>query len=279
MDQCEAAVPELINLTIEQLTRTPEVHAYETMPRAMEGFREDITTLQPSVFIDCSNAPTGAHSKLLKALLDERNPARSSFPLRRSHSLPEAWRVSAFIVFDKPSPPSPTPAPKPKANNVYLHSTAMSSAESLAAPPQSGHSYLRSIKPLKNKVKTKTRPDTANVRSVVPPVKAVPLTRTYTGTMKKTSFMSRLRNRDGADDEDKPKAAPKPAGKWFNKLSTMSKTTAERMRVLVKGAPNARELSWKDFLKIMKELGFTWEEMDGTAIKFLPPDPRDPVRP
>ncbi|KAJ6594229.1 hypothetical protein B0H19DRAFT_54564 [Mycena capillaripes] len=202
--------------------------------------------------------------------------------LTRSRSLPEDWRMSAFTVFAPRSPPpSPTPAPKPKQNKakttkMYMHVQMISSVESLAAPLQSGHAYVRDNMNMKNKIKT--RPD---ARPESPIMQGVPLTRTYTGKslLKKPSFFSRFGGHRRSDPIEEPQASSKPAGaKWVGNISKLTKTTAERMRVLVKGGgPNTRELSWKDFLKIMKELGFRKVELEGTAVKFHPPDPKDPV--
>jgi hypothetical protein len=193
------------------------------------------------------NVPFGkaslAHPRLFAALARKSSLHLSS--LRRSRSLPEGWRVSAFVVFDKPSPPpSPTPAPRP-AKIFYMHGAGIPSVESLAQPLQSGRAYLQSILPHKAKTKTKGA-GTSTARFDAPPVKAVPFTRTLTGTQKKPSLMSRLYR----GEETKPQAKPATAEKWFSKVSKMSKATAGRMRILLKGAPNARELSWKDFLKV-----------------------------
>ncbi|KAJ7079060.1 hypothetical protein B0H15DRAFT_858966 [Mycena belliarum] len=272
VDQVQSCVLDLGTSRSVERTSDPQVyetHTYE--PVVVKG--EGVTALQPSV-IDHSTVSYAmallAHSNFL-VVPDSQITSRSSYPLRRTLSLPMEWSISKFTVFDE-APPSPPPAPKPKTKKLYLQTAAISSVESLAAPLQSGRAYLRSILP--KKIKTKTRPDTA----CVGPMADIPLTRTSTGnTMKKPTLMSRLCNRGTDNDEPKATLKPKPAGKWFGKLSKMSRATADRMRVLVKCAPNARELTWKDFLKIMKELGFRWEEMEGTAFKFYPADPTDPA--
>jgi hypothetical protein len=102
------------------------------------------------------------------------------------------------------------------------------------------------------KCKVKTRPKNADVGLETPTVmQGVPLTRTYTGKslLKKPSLLSRLTKRDRAAVEPQP---PKLPNKWVKRLAKMPKQTAERMRVLVKGAPNVREMPWKDFLKVSR---------------------------
>ncbi|KAJ7268685.1 hypothetical protein B0H12DRAFT_60899 [Mycena haematopus] len=179
--------------------------------------------------------------------------------------------MSAFTVFAHSPPPSPIPAPKqkPKAK-LYLHGGPMiTSVESLAAPLQSGRAYLRANMMTKNKVKTRPADTaTATVRPespLMPP--GAPLQRTITGgTLKKKSILGRFRH---IQDE--------PQKKWFSRLSKLTKQTAEGMRVLVKGSPTARELPWKDFTKIMVELGFSMTEPDGNSVKFTPPFDNDPT--
>ncbi|KAJ7091098.1 hypothetical protein C8R44DRAFT_817033 [Mycena epipterygia] len=276
-DGRDEAVTESVNPTIErseQASQTPEV-----VKRHEPGMAGP-ATLEPSAPIGRLNtwAVQFAHSKLLMAL-DVQKPSRPSPPLRRIRSLPECWRISAFIVFDKPAPPpSPSPAPKPKPKakaKMYQQGAAITSVESLAPPLQSGRSYLRSLNPLKTK--TKTRPATPTFEpETVAPYKGVPLKRTQTGSSMKTTVLRKFRHRENTREEELP-AAPKPVEKLLNQVSKLTKTTAQRMRVLVKATPNARELSWKDFLKIMSELGFKCEPMDGTTFKFYYLDGNYPV--
>ncbi|KAJ7346933.1 hypothetical protein DFH08DRAFT_206055 [Mycena albidolilacea] len=151
---------------------------------------------------------------------------------------------------------------------MYNASPMITAVESLAAPPQSGHAYLRANMQMKSKVKT--RPVTAvaemeevRVESPILP-SGVPLQRTMTGgTLKKASLLGRFRN--GGDEDSKKK--------WYSMFLKLSKQPAQGLRLLVKG----RELSWKDFLKIMADLGFTVTEPDGNSVKFVPPFEKAPT--
>ncbi|KAJ7680644.1 hypothetical protein DFH06DRAFT_425511 [Mycena polygramma] len=230
--------------------------------------------------IECTNLGPPVPISMASEAPSARSPPLYIPPLSRSRSLPEGWRMSAFTVFGHHSPPpSPTPSkPKPKAKGtkMYMHAgPVISSVESLAAPLQSGRGYLRtSMTAMKNKVKT--RPDAGAVKPESPVVQGVPLTRTFTGkSLNKPSLFSRLgggNKRGERTQEPEPQARPKAAGKWVGKMAKLTKATGEKMRVLMRaGTANARELSWKDFCKMMKELGFRIEVLDGTAVKFHPP--------
>ncbi|KAJ6476046.1 hypothetical protein C8R47DRAFT_1142086 [Mycena vitilis] len=232
--------------------------------------------------IECTSLEPPAPVSMASQARSARSPPLHISPLSRSRSLPDGWRMSAFTVFGHhSSPPSPTPSnplnPKLKAKGtkMYIHAgPVISSVESLAAPLQSGRGYLQAnMAALKNKVKT--RPDAA-VRPESPVMQGVPLTRTFTGkSLNKPSLFSRLgggKKRGERMQDPEPQVRPKAAGKWVGKMAKLTKATGEKMRVLMRGGTaNARELSWKDFCKIMKELGFRIEPLDGTAVKFHPP--------
>ncbi|KAJ7045825.1 hypothetical protein C8F04DRAFT_1066311 [Mycena alexandri] len=208
-----------------------------------------------------------------------RDPPLYCPPLTRSRSLSECWTISAFTVCRPLSPPpSPTPAPKPKTK-VYMHTgTIIESCESVAAPLQSGHAYVRAN--VTQKMKTKTRPDAGAVRPETETMLGVPLKRTATGgTLKKQSLMTKMRRGFRQDDralEEEPQSA-KPAANWLARIAKMSKSAAQGMRVLAKGAPNTRGLAWRDFVKIMIELGFEYQEMDGRTVKFYIPNTSEPT--
>ncbi|KAJ7747242.1 hypothetical protein B0H16DRAFT_925950 [Mycena metata] len=198
-------------------------------------------------------------------------------PLTRSRSLSECWTISAFTVCRPLSPqpsPTPAPAPKPKAK-VYMHTgTIIESCESVAAPLQSGHAYVRAN--ITQKMKTKTRPDAGAVRPETETMIGVPLKRTATGgTLKKQSLIMKMRN--GFRHDDALEQSAKPGAKWLAKVAKMSKSAAQGMRVLAKNAPNTRGLAWKDFVKIMMELGFEYQEMDGRSVKFYIPNTNEPT--
>ncbi|KAF8139499.1 hypothetical protein K438DRAFT_2030552 [Mycena galopus ATCC 62051] len=143
----------------------------------------------------------------------------------------------------------------------------ITSVEELAAPLQSGRAYLRAnmVSMIKNKVKT--RPDTA---VETPPPQGVPLQRTITGgTLKKTSGLGRFRRHNQERGEEPQK--------WFSRLAKLGKQTAEGMRVLVKGTPNARELPWKNFTKI-RGAGILHDRTGWhLVVKFTPPFENDPT--
>ncbi|KAJ6499003.1 hypothetical protein C8R45DRAFT_980663 [Mycena sanguinolenta] len=228
-------------------------------------------SLEAAAFISRFNARLNVFEEFVaEAALSFDRPS-----LTRSRSLPECWRMSAFNVLAPSPPPSPTPAPKQKPKTkLYLHGQMITLAESLAAPLQSGHAYLRDNMTIKNKVKTRpadTATATATVRQAPVISQGVPLQRTVTGgTLKKTSILGSFRhNQDERGGE--------PQKKWFARLSKLTKQTAEGMRVLVKGSPNARELPWKDFIKVMVELGFSMTEPEGNSVKFTPPSDNDPT--
>ncbi|KAJ7647056.1 hypothetical protein FB45DRAFT_892201 [Roridomyces roridus] len=182
------------------------------------------------------------------------------YPDPPRHSLASHWKISQYISF-------PVPPPKPKAKPSFYHHV-IESAESIAAPPQSGHGYLQS-NGINVKTKVKTRPDTSTVR---PP--GVALTRTSTGSsLMKPNLVSRVLRPRKANQEEERKSGTK----WWSKLSKMSKATTDQMRVLFKGNGDARELSWTGFLTIMKELGFTHQNTHGNSFKFYPPSAKDPA--
>ncbi|KAJ7187946.1 hypothetical protein C8R46DRAFT_1053137 [Mycena filopes] len=240
----------------------------------------DVLDLEPAVFISRTKArqESGlpAHPKANMATSSGALPEYYP-PLTRSRSLSEGWAISAFTVCGPSSPsPSPTPNPKLKAKGkLYMHTgTIIESCESVATPLQSGHAYVRAN--MTQKTKTKTRPDAGAVR----PETGVPLKRTSTGgTLRKQSLMTKMRNsfrRDAIVEEEEPQSS-KPGAKWLAKISKMSKSAAQGMRVLAKGAPTTRGLAWKDFVKIMAELGFEWEDGDGRSVKFYIPNSNEPT--
>ncbi|KAJ7085855.1 hypothetical protein C8R43DRAFT_313006 [Mycena crocata] len=190
-------------------------------------------------------------------------PPQASPPLRRCYSLPEGWVFSKFTVIKTPSPPpspSPPPKPKPKHKIYNIPEAAISSVESLPAPLQSGHAFLQNQKQLKAKVKTRAGNDAAAHAPEPTQVPGVPFTRSRTGeSFRRPSMLSSI--------------AETPAARWITKIAIKGKATGDRVRTLFKG----RDLAWKDFIKVMKELGFSAEPLpDGNSMRFNPPDRRYP---
>ncbi|KAJ7772659.1 hypothetical protein DFH07DRAFT_168891 [Mycena maculata] len=232
-----------------------------SMPDVQEAAVADSTTatLQPSASLGSAMGPVARSDAPVNHYPP---PPPAELPLVRTRSLPECWRLSQFIVFGNSPPPSPTPAPKPKAK-MYQHGGAIiESVESLAAPLQSGRAYVQAMQ--RAKTKTKTRPEPVAVAPAPQP--AVPLTRTMTGSsLNQSERHWRDRHREHVQVGN-PKANNL---RWTGKL----KATAGKLRVLFRG----HELSWKDFLNIMKDLGFSSEPTDGNAVKFRSPNPHDPT--
>ncbi|KAJ7495968.1 hypothetical protein B0H11DRAFT_2001334 [Mycena galericulata] len=274
----EAVVKSSIGMTPQTLDpweKTDESVTLAVLESMVETLGAALPTPDTACVEECNGVEVLVTDSKVSVLSKYPDPPHCSLPLVRTRSLPEGWTISQFTVFDKPSlPPSPTPAPKHKPK-MYQH--VIESAESVAAPLQSGRAYLQSIN-IGKKQKHKTRPVAATIK----PEPVVPLTRTTTGTSfhPKTSLLSIFRRRDNTRGEE-PKAEQKPAGKWLGKLSNLPKATADHMRVLFKGgagAGNARELSWTEFIGVMKNLGFQWESAGGNAFKFYLPDSSAPVR-
>ncbi|KAF9529234.1 hypothetical protein CPB83DRAFT_852909 [Crepidotus variabilis] len=155
-----------------------------------------------------------------------------------------------------PAVVSQTTSPKPSAAK-----TAASFSSSTTTLPigettaQSGHSYLQSLN-VKTEKKSKSRPDHASLFG--------------TGDLEKKGkgLFSKLLN-VGKDSEKSAKQS------WFSRLG---KKTNNLMHQLLRTSGEARApMKWDDFVKLMLEMGFTYDPSTaGSSVRFDPPSKNDP---
>ncbi|OBZ71054.1 GTPase-activating protein gyp1 [Grifola frondosa] len=163
-------------------------------------------------------------------------------------------------------PQSPS---KPKAATESLRSVQSTSAPSWASTTslplpqtaQSAHKYVQSEGLDKaSKTKVKSRPGHATLV-------AIP---------EKRSIFSKFskKTRDQAEEE------PKEKGNKHSFFSRLTKKTTTYMHQLLHTSADETKglapMKWENFLKVMREMGFTYEPgTAGSSVRFDPPDPRD----
>ncbi|KAK7005790.1 hypothetical protein R3P38DRAFT_3039605 [Favolaschia claudopus] len=241
---------------------TPTVFDSKTTPQAARVE----CTVNPSTFIARIQARFDVFSKSPAGA----SPSYDGPSLSRTRSLPECWSISTFIKF-APSPAIATNKKKGKKQTYTGPSPVIPAVETLAAPLQSGRVYVRDNVPMKNKIKT--RPEQP------PVVQGVPLERTMTGgTLRRQTLLERFRHH--AEEHDEPRHRtenPQQRNqRWLSRLGKLGKPMAQRVRVLL-GLGNGAQMHWKDFVKLMVDLGFTVSEPDGRTFKFTPPHDNDAV--
>ncbi|KAF7315679.1 hypothetical protein MIND_00083500 [Mycena indigotica] len=154
-----------------------------------------------------------------------------------------------------PTPTSPAKkTPVAKAAGVaglaaQMSTVSLASTETLA---QSAHSYLKSENLLEAKAKVKT-------------------TGTAAPEKKHRGFMSKFTKEKKTEEPKKPRPG------LFSRLS--KKATNSMHQLLRTSEDETRGLSsmkWETFVKLMVELGFTYDPgTAGSSVRFDPPDPKD----
>ncbi|KAJ6625866.1 hypothetical protein B0H10DRAFT_2186065 [Mycena sp. CBHHK59/15] len=259
-EDCKPDMNELrIERTVEDLEEIPQADAglvegreHEVSEPGIQGMDKgskdaESTSLEPLsiAYVQLAEIPSFSQYKSLVACGSWKMTYHPSVPLTRRRSLPENWRLSIFVRFDKdslankspakespakafpakePPAPSPLPASPAPSTSFYINHAAQPSVESLATSVQSGHSYLRTV--LAPKIKVKTRPDNASTFSLpVAPEK------------KKLSFFSKFSSNrtkhggeENADVQEKPEQ--KKTSEWFKKFSKLPKKTAKSLGAL-----------------------------------------------
>ncbi|KAF7305999.1 hypothetical protein HMN09_00754400 [Mycena chlorophos] len=153
------------------------------------------------------------------------------------------------------SPAKKTPVTKSAATGVagitaQMSTTSLQSTETVA---QSAHSYLKGVE-TKSKVKT---------HGAAAPEKE----------KKSGGFLGKFA-KENKQEEEKSK---KPKHSFFSRLS--KKATSSMHQLLRTSEDETKGLSsmkWETFLKLMREMGFTYDPSTaGSSVRFDPPDPKD----
>jgi len=200
---------------------------------------------------------------------DEDDVQRS--PQKKKKKKPKKKKKAASLD-------SPPASPSPSAPSMdSLASSAAKASLSKSAPfytpsttslgigetttAQSSHSYLQSLN-VKTEKKVKTRPDHASIFS--------------NDQDEKRGLFSKISST--ATGKDKEEEMAKAKHSWFSKLS---KKTTGYMHQLLKtggddGADSKGHMKWEQFLKIMREMGFSYDPSTaGSSVRFDPPDRSD----
>lgn len=153
---------------------------------------------------------------------------------------------------------SPLGRPSVSDGQVALHGQA--STISLPIEPtaaKSGHAYLQELGMPKEKVKS--RPDHASLFS------------------DKKGFLSKLSGGDKVKEKTQPKESSGSnanTSTWFSRLR--KKTAGYMQQLLHPGEEKQGGLKWESFLKVMREMGFSYDPSTaGSSVRFDPPNKRD----
>ncbi|KAJ6594189.1 hypothetical protein B0H19DRAFT_53007 [Mycena capillaripes] len=172
------------------------------------------------------------------------------------------WSEADFLMTSsKAEAPAITPAPKSPASNL---ATPMSSVSLLPVDQntvQSARTYSREDHFLEAKIEVKSR---SEVSLAVTP-----------GNEKKRGFMPKFGY--SAAEETKPEELQRPRNTWFSRLT--KKSTASMYQLLRTSEDETKgmaSMKWETFLKLMREMGFTYDPSTlGSSVRFEPPDPKD----
>ncbi|KAF8904426.1 hypothetical protein CPB84DRAFT_1727744 [Gymnopilus junonius] len=189
--------------------------------------------------------------KKKKASSDDIPPGSPSPPVQSMDSIASPTRQDTMSSIS-----SMKTSASPSSSTVHTTPSFMSSTASLPSA-QSGHSYLKSMN-IGSEKKVKTRPDHASLFSNSEP--------------KKQGFFSKMTGIGGKDKESEMKEAKRT---WFSRLS---RKTSDLMHQLIKSSDNQPRapMKWENFLKIMREMGFTYDPSTaGSSVRFDPPNKND----
>ncbi|KIM45307.1 hypothetical protein M413DRAFT_441989 [Hebeloma cylindrosporum] len=179
--------------------------------------------------------------------------AAAKMNLSEQPSPKKSASISSVNSSLKPSLPKSAPSP------FYSSTTSLGIGETTTA--QSAHSYLQTIN-AKTEKKIKTRPDHASLFS--------------NDDDEKRGLFSKISSKVTGKDREKEMKEAKQS--WFSKLS---KKTTGYMHQLLKtgedsGAVGKGSMKWEQFLKIMREMGFSYDPSTaGSSVRFDPPNPND----
>ncbi|KAI6121718.1 hypothetical protein F5141DRAFT_1091865 [Pisolithus sp. B1] len=152
-----------------------------------------------------------------------------------------------------------SPLERPPVSDSYVTLHGQASTTSLPVEPtaaKSGHAYLQELGMPKEKVKS--RPDHASLFS------------------DKKGFLSKLSGGDKAKEKAQPKESSSNVNTstWYSRLR--KKTAGYMQQLLHPGEEKQGGLKWESFLKVMREMGFSYDPSTaGSSVRFDPPNKRD----
>lgn len=152
-----------------------------------------------------------------------------------------------------------SPLERPPVSDSYVTLHGQASTTSLPVEPtaaKSGHAYLQELGMPKEKVKS--RPDHASLFS------------------DKKGFLSKLSGGDKAKEKAQPKESSSNVNTstWYSRLR--KKTAGYMQQLLHPGEEKQGGLKWDSFLKVMREMGFSYDPSTaGSSVRFDPPNKRD----
>ncbi|KZT72233.1 hypothetical protein DAEQUDRAFT_723437 [Daedalea quercina L-15889] len=185
-------------------------------------------------------------------------PATSASPVpsTATNGIP-ATPTSPSKAKKKPTPPK---APSFSSSTTLPSTSTTELALGRTETAQSAHKYLKEEGLLNGKEKIKSRADPANLASI---------------PEKKKGYWSRFGKQDKTEE-----AEPNKKGSKFSFFSKLSKKTSTYMHQLLNTSEDEKKglapMKWEQFLKVMREMGFTYDPSTaGSSVRFDPPDPRD----
>ncbi|KAJ7072063.1 hypothetical protein C8F01DRAFT_1102364 [Mycena amicta] len=166
-----------------------------------------------------------------------------------------ATPAPAPAVPTSPTPASPakkTPVAKSPAVAGLAAQMSTVSLGSTEATAQSAHSYLKSENLLDSKTKVKTHKPAAD--------------------KKDGGFMSKFRKDKKPEETNK-----KPKHSLFSRLSKKATNSMHQLlRTSEDETKGLASMKWETFLKLMREMGFTYDPSTaGSSVRFDPPDSKD----
>ncbi|KAJ3558020.1 hypothetical protein NM688_g1154 [Phlebia brevispora] len=166
-----------------------------------------------------------------------------------------------------PTKPQPKPKPRPAQPSVVppFGSTASLPLYTQPESAQSARTYLQKEGLNNSKAKVKTRSDGPERPS------------------EKKSIFARWakKHTPEADPEPEPEEKEYHSGDKHGFFSSLSKKTKTYMHQLLNTPDDEYKglapLKWDNFLKVMREMGFTYDPSTaGSSVRFDPPNPADP---
>ncbi|KAI0062875.1 hypothetical protein BV25DRAFT_1855093 [Artomyces pyxidatus] len=203
-------------------------------------------------------------------------PDAAPVALAPSETLPAPAQTQAPVTpatpsaKTKPTPPKSPPPKSPPRKSPPLTSRSTLGSGSTATlanmstaslditrqqTAQSAHSYLQSEHIKDQKTKIKSRPEHGNLQSIT----------------EKKGFLSRFgKKKDNVSPEEKEREK-QSMSKWFGNLT---KKASEGMHQILhtQGKQSVKPMKWDHFVKIMKEMGFSYDPSTaGSSVRFDPP--------